>query len=167
MFKVIFTVVALFVTACYNASSNGISDNRASLDNNQTNSCVLPHSWNWLKKTHIALPNTSDENCSPIARLRCYCLTLDNSSSPPSLAFGHCLYGCFVVDVPSDKLVFSEITPWSRNHVLCSIVKVYCVVSVLKVMDLLSTHSVSSVFHVAMNHSGLPSLATSSWPMVH
>ena len=116
MFKVIFTVVALFVTACYNASSNGISDNRASLDNNQTNSCVLPHSWNWLKKTHIALPNTSDENCSPIARLRCYCLTLDNSSSPPSLAFGHCLYGCFVVDVPSEYRQVSIL----RNHSLVS-----------------------------------------------
>ena len=111
MFKIIFIlVVAAF-------SATGIGD--YVFHNNQTNSCVLPNSWNWLRSNYIALPNTSDENCSPIARLRCYCLTLDNSSSPPSLAFGHCLYGCFVVDVPSEYRQVSIL----RNH---SLVKESC-----------------------------------------
>ena len=126
MLKSVFIVTVVFVaviTKCYNAaSSDAVSVSYTVSDNNKTNSsCVLPHSWNWLLERDIVLPNRSDVKCSPIARPRCYCLTMDNRTLNSSLSFGHCLYGCFVTDRASEYRKVSILENNSFINESCSL----------------------------------------------
>ena len=136
MLKSVFIVAVVFVaviTKCKNAaSSDAVSDlsSYTVSDHNKTNSsCVLPRSWNWLLERYIVLPNRSDVKCSPIARLRCYCLTMDNRTLNSSLSLGHCLYGCFITDRTSEyrkvailennSLINGSCSLFNRKGILC------------------------------------------------
>ena len=121
MLKSLFIVTVVFVagiTKCYNAA---FLPDSVPVSNRTNSTCTLPHSWNSLLDKDIVIPNRSDAKCSPIARPRCYCLTIDNRTSNSSLNFGHCLYGCFVTDRASEYRKVSILENNSLINGCCSL----------------------------------------------
>ena len=129
MLKFVFFVTVVFVAAITKFYNAAYLPDSVPVSNRTNSTCTLPHSWNSLLDKNIVMPNRSDAKCSPIARPRCYCLTIDNQTSNLSLYFGHCLYGCFVTDGASEhhkvsilennSLINGSCSLFNRKGILC------------------------------------------------